>query len=400
MASNDILASSAVVSDSIPRARTAPVRWIDESIGCKERRKTMISTLADPVVIGGVVTTVAMALLRLVARPFGLLDRPGGHKRHNGAIPVIGGLAMFAGLVVSLLVTPGGAFDLRVFLASAAVLVTVGALDDAFRLSARLRLVAQVAAAYWMYLASTSGVHMTSIGDLFGLGIIDVSAISAFVTVFVIVAGVNAFNMLDGLDGLAGGVALVALALLIGATPHGLCPAFTQISLALIGCLLAFLGFNAPLGFNRRLRSFMGDAGSTLLGFALATTMIGASQGVTAVATPMTMGWLVLVPTTDMTWSVVRRLSRGQSPFHADNEHLHHLMMRLGLSSRGACLAILLIALVAGLFGLALERNGVPEWGSLLLFLATGTGLVVFTRALGASRAPRPAAPRTQPQAT
>jgi len=251
-----------------------------------------------------------------------------------------------------------------------------------------------------MYLASTSGVHMTSIGDLFGLGIIDVSAISAFVTVFVIVAGVNAFNMLDGLDGLAGGVALVALALLIGATPHGLCPAFTQISLALIGCLLAFLGFNAPLGFNRRLRSFMGDAGSTLLGFALATTMIGASQGVTAVATPMTMGWLVLVPTTDMTWSVVRRLSRGQSPFHADNEHLHHLMMRLGLSSRGACLAILLIALVAGLFGLALERNGVPEWGSLLLFLATGTGLVVFTRALGASRAPRPAAPRTQPQAT
>jgi UDP-GlcNAc:undecaprenyl-phosphate GlcNAc-1-phosphate transferase len=388
-----------VVPERVRRARTVRLRWSADAIEFKERHETMTFMLSDPALIGGLTTVAAMLVLRLLARPIGLLDHPGGHKRHSGVIPVIGGIAMFVGLAVALLLAPGGAFDLRIFLAAAAVLVTVGALDDAFQLSAKVRLIAECAAAYWMYLASSSGVHLNSFGDLFGFGVIDVSAISAFATVLVIVAGVNAFNMLDGLDGLAGGVALVALVLLIGATPHGLCPAFTQIALALIGCLVAFLGFNAPLGVNRRLRSFMGDAGSTLLGFSLATMMIGASQGVTAVATPITMGWLVLVPTTDMLWSVMRRLSRGQSPSHADNEHLHHLLMRVGLSSRGACLALILIALVAGLFGLALERSGVPEWLSLVLYVATGLGLVAFSRALATSRAPARAAARTRAHA-
>jgi UDP-GlcNAc:undecaprenyl-phosphate GlcNAc-1-phosphate transferase len=337
---------------------------------------------AIPAWLGAVVTIVAMLALRPLARQTGLLDRPSGHKRHRGEIPVVGGVAMLAGLIAAVLATPGGAFDASIFLVAAAILVTVGVLDDAFVLPPRLRLVAHAGAALWMYTVSTSGVHVTTLGDLFGTGRLDFGAFAPVATVVVIVAGINAFNMLDGLDGLAGGVALVALALLLTALPKPLCPAFTQIALALGGGLAGFLLFNAPLGLNRRWRAFMGDAGSTLLGFALATIMIGSSQGVGRLATPITMAWLVLVPATDLVWSVVRRLARGQSPFRPDNAHLHHTLMQAGLSSRATSVALVLVALVGGLAGLALEHIGAPEWLSFVLFVLAGWGLVFGAYAL------------------
>jgi UDP-GlcNAc:undecaprenyl-phosphate GlcNAc-1-phosphate transferase len=298
-------------------------------------------------------TALAMTVLRPVSAQLGLLDRPYGHKRHQGAIPVIGGIAMLFGLVVSVLATPGGAFDARVFLVSATILVIVGALDDAFALSARVRLAAHTGAALWMFWASSAGARLSSFGDLLGTGALDVGAFSAPATVFVVVAAINAFNMLDGLDGLAGGGALVALAALVALPATPLCPAFTQIALALLGGIAGFLIFNAPLGFNRPLRSFMGDAGSTLLGFTMATIMIGSSQGAARVAAPVTMVWLVLVPSTDLVWSVIRRLSKGRSPLTADHGHLHHVLVEAGYGVRA--IAAFLIG-VSGLGALVESR--------------------------------------------
>ncbi len=351
---------------------------------------SMSHWIPAPALLSAVATAVAMLLLRPAAGHIGLLDRPSGlegHKRHSGAIPVVGGLAMLCGLLAAVIATPGGAFDARVFLVAAAILVVVGALDDAFTLSLRLRLLAQSSAALWMYSVATAGVRVTTLGDLFGTGASDFSAVAPAATVVVVVAGVNAFNMLDGLDGLAGGVALVALMLLLGALPAPLCPAFTQVVLALIGGLSAFLLFNAPFGLNRRFRSFMGDAGSTLLGFSLATVMISASQGKAALATPITMAWLVLVPSTDLVWSVLRRLARGRSPMQPDNQHLHHTLMAAGLSARATCVALVLTALVGGLAGLALEHHHAPEWLSFVLFVLAGGGIVLGSHALRAARA-------------
>jgi len=342
----------------------------------------MSHPITAPVLISASVTVVAMAALRPVARRVGLLDRPSGHKRHDGVIPVVGGIAMLFGLAAAVLAMPLVAFDAAVFLVAAAALVTIGLLDDAFGLSPRIRLLAHTGAALWMYEMSTAGVRLTTLGDLFGRGATDLSSIAPAATVFVIVAGINAFNMLDGLDGLAGGVALVALGLLYAAMPAPLAPAFALVVLALLGGLGGFLLFNAPLGLNRQLRSFMGDAGSTLLGFALATVMVGSSQGPTRLAAPITMAWLVLVPSTDMVWGVVRRLLRGQSPFRPDNGHLHHVLMEAGFGPRATSAGLVLAALAGGLAGLTLERQGAPEWLSLLLFVAAGGGLVLATHAL------------------
>jgi UDP-GlcNAc:undecaprenyl-phosphate GlcNAc-1-phosphate transferase len=337
----------------------------------------MTTGLGTPGWISLGVTIATMALLRPFAKRLGLIDHPSGHKRHRGAIPVIGGIAMLAGLVAAVFATPGGAFDARVFVISATALVVVGVLDDAFRLSPPIRLLAHMAAALWMYWASSASVRLETLGDLVGLGAIDLSSVSMLATAFVIVAAINAFNMLDGLDGLAGGVALVALALLFGPTSGTLGAAFTQMSLALIGGLLGFLFYNAPLGFNGRLRSFMGDAGSTLLGFSLGTIMIGASQGPARVAAPVTMVWLVLVPSTDLVWSVLRRLVQRRSPLSPDTEHLHHVLDGAGLATRTVWLLLVAVSAVAGLAGLALDRHGTPEWLSFALLLATGAMLVL-----------------------
>jgi len=331
--------------------------------------------------IGLVATVAAMAVLRRLAPSIGLLDRPCGHKRHAGAVPVIGGIAILVGLLVAVFTTEGGAFDARVFLVSAAALVLVGALDDVYALSARLRLIAHAGAALWMYSASSAGVHLATLGDLLGLGPIDVAPVSLLATVFVIVAAINAFNMLDGLDGLAAGVALVALAMLLGTTAGTLGPAFTQIGMALVGGLVGFLVYNAPLGVNLRLRSFMGDAGSTLLGFSLATIMIGASQGPARVAAPVTMVWLVLVPSTDLVWSVLRRLLQRRSPLAPDNAHLHHVLADAGLSGCAVWLLLVAVSVAGGGAGLALERAGTPEWLSFGLLNATGALLVLGVHA-------------------
>jgi UDP-GlcNAc:undecaprenyl-phosphate GlcNAc-1-phosphate transferase len=345
-----------------------------------------------PAGVGFAATVLAMTLLRPLAVHVGLLDRPHDHKRHTGAIPVIGGIAMLFGLVVAVLTTAGGAFDARVFLVSATILVLVGALDDAFALSPRVRIAAHTGAVLWVYWATSAGVRLVSFGDLLGAGPIDVTAMSALATVFVAVAAINAFNMLDGLDGLAGGVALVALGMLFGPTAGPLCPAFTQIALALIGGLVGFLIFNAPLGFNRPLRSFMGDAGSTLLGFSLAIIMIGASQGPAQVAAPVTMVWLVLVPSTDLVWSVVRRLAKGRSPIRADNEHLHHVLAEAGVSTRVICVLLMAVSIGGALAGLALDDHGTPESLSFALLLTAGAGIVLATHGvrLVRSRAAEP----------
>lgn len=345
--------------------------------------------------VGFAATALAMTVLRPISARLGLLDRPYGHKRHSGAIPVIGGIAMLFGLGVTVLTTPGGAFDARIFLVSAAILVVVGALDDAFALSARVRLAAHTGAALWMYWASSAGVRLASFGDVLGIGALDVGPFSALATVFVVVAAINAFNMLDGLDGLAGGVALVALSALLGLGSAPLCPAFTQIALALIGGLAGFLVFNAPLGFNRPLRSFMGDAGSTLLGFTLATIMIGSSQGLTRVAAPVTMVWLVLVPSTDLVWSVIRRLAKGRSPIVADHGHLHHVLAEAGYSTRSACAILIGVSGVGALAGIALERAGTPERVSFALMILAGAGLVLGTHALRLVRGRVAATPRS-----
>ena len=166
-------------------------------------------TAAAPLLIGFLVTVTMMLALRPVAVQLRLVDVPGGRKTHSGEVPVIGGIAIFLGLLASVLAMGWVGHGQAALLVAAAVMVLVGAMDDRFDLPANARILAQIAAVMTLVLASELTVQ--SLGDLLGLGEIRLGSVSFIFTVVAAIALINGFNMLDGLDGLAGGVALVAL---------------------------------------------------------------------------------------------------------------------------------------------------------------------------------------------
>jgi UDP-GlcNAc:undecaprenyl-phosphate/decaprenyl-phosphate GlcNAc-1-phosphate transferase len=146
----------------------------------------------------------------------------------------------------------------------------------------------------------------------------------------------------------------------------------------------AFLLFNLPTRRNRRVRCFMGDAGSTLLGVSLAWVCIRASQftgasGLGAGGTglsPVATLWIVGLPIFEFFWTIIRRSIRGHSPLRADAEHFHHLLLKAGFGVQGAFMMFLALTLVLAATGLTLNAMHVPEYVSLLLLLAVGVVIV------------------------
>ena len=328
--------------------------------------------------IAFVVTVIAVLTLRPLAKSIDLLDRPGGRKNHDGEVPLVGGLAMFFGIAagLGLLDPPIPSFGplLGVF----AVLVIIGLLDDRFAVSHWTRLAVHAVAAVALLLGTRTVV--TQLGNPFGNGDIALHGVGALVFTMVLFAGaINAFNMLDGMDGLAGTTALTSIGGLAwlmavsGASGGEEAAVCAVVSAATVG----FLVFNAPVAGMGRLRCFMGDAGSTLLGALVGWLCIRAGQIPDAgTAHPVAVLWIVAVPLYELLWTVVRRLSRGRSPLAADSEHFHHVLRRVGFSVPAAFLsfAILNVALIG--IGIALRVTRVPDAASFLLWLVTGVAFV------------------------
>lgn len=294
---------------------------------------------------------------------------------HRGEVPIVGGLAMFLGVVCGMGLLPlsdaaGGAF-----LAACAVLVITGLLDDRFDLSPWARLPVQIAAA--IVLIFGAGSVVTTLGDPFGTGPMTLEGLGAHAfTILIVVAAINAFNMLDGMDGLAGTTSVVALAALAYLAGTSGLTVPLMASLVLAGAVCAFLIFNLPIRFNRTSRCFMGDAGSTLLGFSLAWLCINVSQGSVKAAAPVTTLWILALPLYELVWTTVRRTIRGISPFKADDNHFHHLLLKAGFGVRGAFVILVVLAALLASLGVVGEKIGMPEHISFLLLALMGVGTV------------------------
>ena len=279
-----------------------------------------------------VATLMFIAALQPAARYIGLVDRPGGRKSHDGEVPLVGGLCMLAGLLATF--TPvAAAFPINSSLVVGALfLVLVGAVDDRFDLPPSVRLVAQALAGF---AAISGGAVVHSLGTFggyeAGLGLLALPF-----TLLTFTAFENAFNWQDGSDGIAGGQALIAFSALLLLDLYSGAGAHAYLIVALIGCVMAFLVFNAPFAHKAGpYRLFMGDAGALFLGFALAWFAVVLSQGPDAVIAPVTALWIGAVPVLDFFGSMVRRVMLRRSPLAGDAEHLHHLLLRTGLSRRG-----------------------------------------------------------------
>ncbi|MEK6748537.1 MAG: undecaprenyl/decaprenyl-phosphate alpha-N-acetylglucosaminyl 1-phosphate transferase [Pseudomonadota bacterium] len=306
-----------------------------------------------------------------MALTLGLVDKPGGRKDHDGEVPLIGGIAMFAGLAVSLVFAPPPA-NVAVVIA-AGLLLIIGVLDDYVFLSAYSRLLAQVSASLIVILVNDQ--YLLSLGSLFfDSAPFALGAAAIPFTIFSAVGVTNAMNMSDGMDGLAGGLTLVALVALACVAGINGAPGQLTFLLAFIGVTIAFLAFNMRTPWRTRAQIFMGNGGSMFLGFAIAWLLIQLTQGATPVMPPIVALWIFAVPLMDTVCIMLRRISKGRSPFAPDREHLHHVLLLAGYTVNQTVWIMLAIAALFAAGGVGAYYAGVPEFILTYLFLIIAAG--------------------------
>jgi UDP-GlcNAc:undecaprenyl-phosphate GlcNAc-1-phosphate transferase len=301
----------------------------------------------------------AMALLYSPANALGLVDWPSRRKKHIGGIPLIGGLSIFVGVLAGSLWIDEYSGVVTCVLATALMLAAVGALDDRFNLSVRSRLLVQAAAV--VAVASCTGLKIHTLGYVFGYHL-ELGALGLPLTLIAVIGLLNAFNMMDGIDGLAGGLAWVSIASILLYQGLAYWPGITVL-LLLAAALLPYLAAN--LGVVGR-KVFLGDAGSMVIGYLLAWTLINLSESIPPRLSTVDVLWCVALPTLDTLAVMVRRMRTGTSPFKADRGHIHHLLLNAGLSPR-ATLAILV--------GLAIACSTL---GSITRHFTAGSNLLAF----------------------
>ena len=301
--------------------------------------------------------TVALGfILPRMATRFGLVDEPDHRKLHEGSIPLVGGLMIFISYASILGVE--GYLKPSVFIALVAMLL-LGLVDDHVGLSARCRMFLQ--SMIVLALILTGDVKLTQLGNLAGMGVVNLGTLAVPFTLLCFVGLINAINMLDGLDGLAGGVVLSALIWLAIAnvlTGAGFC----NEGFALIGALAGFLVFNARYPGHPKATIYMGDAGSTTLGLVLGYIALNQCANQTAPLTPVSIFWVLALPVVDTLRVMIVRKLRGHSPFAADRTHLHHLMSDLGHFSAGAVAwSLVMLNLVFGAVGVLGHYFGIQD---------------------------------------
>ena len=321
----------------------------------------------------------ALLTLRPFAVSVGLVDKAGILKHHGDNVPMIGGLAILVGYCFVLAVHPTLLEANIPFLICGGLIVVMGTLDDRFLLSPMVRLSVQTAVALVAVLSA--GLMVDNIGAPFLTGVIELHGFAIPFAILVFVGGINAWNMIDGIDGLASVLAFIALGFLLAVAGWS-GPALQASLLALLCSIGAFFLFNLPFRGLRRHRTFLGDAGSTFLGFAVVWHALALSQNSTAVISPITALWFVALPVYDVITTTLRRVLKGVSPLAGDRQHLHHLLQDHGLSIRQTLLVMAILALLGGLIGISSHYAGVSDGPMFALYLSLGAVYFIGVRRL------------------
>lgn len=325
-------------------------------------------------------TWLALRWLAPRAQRYGLIDHPGGRKRHRNVTPTVGGLGIAFGLLLTLALFNGA--QAAPFIVAGSLLIVVGALDDILDLHWGIRILAQVVASLLMVV--WGGVRVQYLGDL-GLPFSTAGVwFSVPMTVIATVGLINAVNMSDGSDGLAGMLCAGATFMLVCAALYAgnLAPLATL--LPLLACIGVFLRYNVRRPGQPKARIFLGNAGSMFLGFAIAHEIFRLTQNPAHPVSPVLALWLFIPPVLDCLVLIVRRLKMRRSPFHADRGHMHHLLLDAGFGPSQVAAALVALQMGLGLLGSALLRlDAVTELHLLAGFLILGLGHYLLTARRG-----------------
>lgn len=294
-------------------------------------------------VLSFVLVIILVPILRYLALKLGLQDAPNARKVHTHPVPLIGGMAIVLGSGLALLFFSHITENLSeyfVLLVGSIVLLVVGVVDDKINVDSKLKLVIQIALAYFVI---KSGIKIESFFGVFGINELPIG-VQHVLTLIVVVGVINAFNLLDGIDGLAAGVAIISLsaysivAFVVGQE------FLLVLFLSLIGGLIGFLRYN--LSASRKI--FLGDAGSLFFGYILIVSGIMLIQTAhetsnIRLAISVVIGVLSF-PVADSIRVYRRRLKDGYSAFKPDKTHFHHLVLNLGFKHKMTSLIIIVIA--------------------------------------------------------
>ena len=306
------------------------------------------------IAIAFAISFAATPVVKAFAQKMGAIDVPDGKRRvHDHPIPRMGGLAIFLGFLLSVVLFVDITRQVRGILLGAVLIVACGAIDDVVNLRAWIKLLVQVAAAviavaHGVVIEFFSNPNIFSDNELLVLGWLSIP-----VTVLWIVGITNSVNLIDGLDGLAVGVSTIAsvtmfvVALLVSEGNVALLLA------ALMGACLGFMPYNLNPA-----KIFMGDTGALLLGYVLSTVSVVGMFKTYALVTFVVPILALFLPLFDTTCSFFRRILRGQSPMHPDRGHLHHRLIDMGLSQKQAVAILYSVSAILGLCAVVLATDG------------------------------------------
>ena len=337
--------------------------------------------MSEYIVIGTIIAAFAVAAVlsyfftppvKNFAHKVGAIDVPKDARRmHKKPIPRLGGLAIYGGFLCSILIFGQLDETMLCVLLGAAIIVALGIFDDVLALGAKLKFVVQiVAAAIPVCIGNLQIGLFTNLNPLSDTPFVHLGILAVPVTIIWIVGITNAVNLIDGLDGLAVGVSsiaaitMLAVALLTGNMPIAITMA------ALAGACIGFMPYNLNPA-----KIFMGDTGSTFLGYMLATVSIMGLFKFYAVIS-FAVPFLILgLPIFDTANAIIRRVAAGRSPMSPDRGHVHHKLIDMGFNQKQAVAILYAISATLGLTAVVLTSSG--EVKAIVLLLAELAAILV-----------------------
>ena len=310
-----------------------------------------------------IITIFLTPLSKRLALYIGAIDKPNGRRINSRPTPNIGGIAIYGGFIISVLIFSPLNSKLLGIMLGGTVIIFLGIIDDLCEISPLIKLLGQFGAAIILI---SFGVEIQFITNPFG-GLFYLGVWSIPVTILWIVGITNTVNLVDGLDGLAAGVsAIAAITLFLVGLQEGQTIA-AILALAIAGSSLGFLKFN----FHPA-EIFMGDAGAMFLGYVLAgVSVIGAlksAAAVTLIVPVLALG----IPIFDTIFAIIRRLYNKRPISEADHGHIHHRLLALGWSQAEAVLIVYGISIFLGLMALIINGSNLQDAFILLVIIVGG----------------------------
>lgn len=308
--------------------------------------------LAIAVALG--ISLAVTPIVKSFAEKVGAIDNPGEARRvHDHPIPRMGGMAIFLGFLISVVLFADVTKQVQGILIGAVIIVATGAVDDIVSLKYWIKLLAQILAAvvaviHGVVIEVLMNPNIFSDTPSLLLGVLGVP-----ITIFWIVGITNSVNLIDGLDGLACGVSTIScITMLVVA----LMVAEGNVALILAALAGACIGF-IPYNFNPA-KIFMGDTGALLLGYVLSTVSVLGMFKFYAIVTFVVPILALALPLFDTLFAIIRRLLRGQNPMTPDRGHLHHRLIDMGLSQKQAVAVLYSLSAMLGLTAVVISTSG------------------------------------------